>query len=89
MSSRTALHLDPKVKKLSLEAASKLELRVCCICGVIKDASEFEDCISCDGGFMCVEHNTADHKCDCSVKNESAQTMPVDILLNSKTVRPN
>lgn len=69
MPSTAALHLHPTLQKLRLEDAAKLELRVCCICGVIKAASDMEDCLTCDG-FLCDEH-----ACDCSTENRPTQTL--------------
>ncbi len=78
MPSTTALHLHPNLKQLSLEQAKKLELRVCCICGVIKNANDLEDCLMCDG-FMCDEH-----PCDCSTESVPTQTL-TNILPKAKT----
>src|ERR1700690_1809324 len=57
------LHLDPNLQQLSPEEVAKLELRACCICGVIKNANDMEECLTCDG-FMCAEHKCDEHTCD-------------------------
>jgi len=62
MLSNTALHLDHELQQLSLRKAATLELRACCICGVIKRADEMEQCLKCDE-FMCAKHNYAEHTC--------------------------
>jgi hypothetical protein len=68
------LHLDPNLQQLSPEEVAKLELRACCICGVIKNANDMEECLTCDG-FMCAEHKCDEHTCDCSTENVPTQTL--------------
>ena len=74
MPTATALRLDPKIQRLSVEDAAKLELRVCCICGVITNANGMEECLDCDG-FMCSQHKCDEHTCDCSTDSVVTQTL--------------
>ena len=68
------LHLDPKLEKLTLaEAGFLLELRVCCVCGVIKEAKDFENCLACDG-FICDEHS-------------STEVVPIEALAKGKPTK--
>lgn len=80
-----ALHLDPNLQKLSLDEAAKLELRACCICSVIKDANDMEECLSCDG-FMCSEHKCDEHACDCPAEDAAAQ--PLTNILSKAVTAP-
>ena len=77
MSQKITLRLDKKVQQLSLKEAAKLEFRVCCVCGLIKNAEVLEECLTCDG-FMCSEHSCDEHTCDCTtdqVKPDSLTTI--------------
>lgn len=74
MNSPTALHLHPSLRQLRIEEAAKLELRVCCVCSVIKGANDMEECLTCDG-FMCTEHKCDEHTCDCSTESVPTQTL--------------
>ena len=65
------IQLAPELQQLGLKQASSLELRACCICGVVQNANGMEECLSCDG-FMCANHHCDEHTCDCATTGQSA-----------------
>ena len=49
------LHVDPALKDTDPADTKGMELRACCVCGVVKDAKSLEWCLSCNG-YKCPEH---------------------------------